>query len=366
MRAVTIAAPQALAWALSPALALTLGLTLALGLELALLRPAGAEVLVLAPEAVTEWKAVYARVEARDTVAARARLGGTLAEISVAEGDSVAAGQPIARIVDEKIGYQLGAIDAQLRALDSQLGNAETELRRGEELLARGVATSQALDSLRTQVEVLTGQIAAQQAQRRVVEQQEAEGTVLAPVAGRVLEVPVTRGSVVMAGESVASIGGGGFFLRLAVPERHAAALREGDAIAIETGGLDTGSLDTGSLDTGALDAGAGTAEGRLAKIYPLIQNGRVIADVELPGLQADFVDARVLVRLPVGRRMALLVPAAAVARRSGLDFVTVESAAGPVERAVVLGARQGEGAAARVEVVTGLSAGDRVVTGDE
>ena len=45
---------------------------------------------------------------------------------------------------------------------------------------------------------------------------------------GRVLEVPLTRGAVVLAGELVAIIGGGGFFLRLAIPERHAFSLREG------------------------------------------------------------------------------------------------------------------------------------------
>jgi hypothetical protein len=42
---------------------------------------------------------------------------------------------------------------------------------------------------------------------------------------GRILTVPVTKGAVIMAGEPVATIGGGGFFLRLAIPERHAALL---------------------------------------------------------------------------------------------------------------------------------------------
>jgi hypothetical protein len=84
-----------------------------------------------------------------------------------------------------------------------------------------------------------------------VLAQQTAEGAVLAPVAGRVLDVPVAQGAVVMPGEAVAQLGGGGIFLRLAVPERHAANLTEGDAIQIE------------SAD--------GVAEGRLVKVYPLI-----------------------------------------------------------------------------------------------
>lgn len=315
--------------------------------------PAAAETtLTLQPSDVSDWKAVYARVEARDTIAARARLGGTLTEISVTEGDTVQAGQPIGQIVDEKIEFQLGAVDAQLKALASQLANAEAELKRGEELLSRGVTTAQALDALRTQVSVLTNQIAAQQAQRQVIEQQAAEGTVLAPISGRVLEVPQTLGAVVMAGETVASIGGGGFFLRLAVPERHAAALKEGDAIQIEAGGIDAG--------------GAGQ-QGKLVKLYPQISNGRVVADVEVEGMDAQFVDARVLVRLPVGKRPALLVPEAAVTTRSGLDFVAVRGADGALsEHTVVLGERHVVDGQPMVEVVTGLAAGDAVVTGNE
>lgn len=65
---------------------------------------------------VTDWKAVYSRIEARDRVPARARIGGTLAEVLVVEvlvveGDQVVEGQVLARIVDEKLGLQLSAIN---------------------------------------------------------------------------------------------------------------------------------------------------------------------------------------------------------------------------------------------------------------
>jgi RND family efflux transporter MFP subunit len=301
--------------------------------------PAFADNVTLAPVSITEWKAVYGRVEARDRIPARARLGGTLVSLSVAEGDVVAQGDVLAEIVDEKLGFQLAALEAQGQALAAQLANAQTELTRGEELLAQGVTTAQRLDALRTQVDVVTGQIAALEAQRQVVAQQAAEGAVLAPVAGRVLDVPVAQGAVVMPGEAVAQIGGGGIFLRLAVPERHAANLTEGDAIQIE--GAD------------------GVAEGRLVKVYPLIENGRVVADVEVAELSDRFVDARVLVRLPVGERAALLVPEAALVTRGGVDFVGIEGAG---LRAVVPGARVSIEGAAMVEVLTGLQAGDVVV----
>src|SRR5690606_306925 len=145
----------------------------------------------------------------------------------------------------------------------------------------RGAASQQRLEQLQTAVDVIRGQIAATQAERAVIEQQQAEGAVLAPVTGRVLSVPAVRGSVVMPGEVVASVGGGGFFLRLSVPERHAADLAEGAEIQITAGGK--------------------AAAGRLAKVYPLIQGGRVQADVEVDQLADAFVGARVAVNLPVG-----------------------------------------------------------------
>ena len=184
--------------------------------------PAFAEPVTVASVAITEWKAVYGTIEARDRIPARARLGGTLVELSVVEGDEVAAGQALARIVDDKLDFQLASLAAQRAGLSAQLANAEADLKRGEELLKNGVTTTQRVDALRTQVDVLTGQIAALNAQGEVVTQQAKEGVVLAPVAGRVLDVPVTKGAVVMPGEVVAAIGGGGTFLRIVVPERHA------------------------------------------------------------------------------------------------------------------------------------------------
>lgn len=305
--------------------------------------PALAGTLTLAPTTVTEWKAVYGRVEARDTVPARARIGGLIVDLAVTEGELVKAGQKIATVQDDKIAFQVAALDAQLRALQAQLETAQSELARGQTLVDKGVMTAQRLDQLRTEVDVARNQLAATEAQRSVVVQQGAEGDVFAPGDGRVLTVPVTRGAVIMAGEVVATIGGGGVFLRLAVPERYAASLKQGAAIRINAGGKESA--------------------GRLAKIYPQIDNGRVIADVEVDNLDTNFIDARVLVELPIAERSALLVPASAIQTRSGIDFVRVAAGGAQAERAVVTGERTKRADGDYVEILTGLAAGDVVVT---
>ncbi len=305
--------------------------------------PAMAETITVRPIPVTEWKSVYGTVEARETVPARARIGGTVQSLSVTEGDFVKAGQEIALIHDDKIAFQIAAYDAQIEALQSQLDTAKADLDRGQALVDRGVATVQRLDQLRTQVDVITGQITSTEAQRKITMQQASEGKVLAPGEGRVLTVPATLGSVLMPGEPVATIGEGGFFLRLAVPERHAASLTEGAAIRITAGGT--------------------AASGSIAKIYPQIANGRVVADVDVQGLDTAFVNARVLVELPIGSRNALAVPEAAVVMRGGLDFVRVMENGAEVERTVVTGDFVEADGTNMVEVLTGLEPGDEVVT---
>lgn len=305
---------------------------------------ATAQTPALQPTTISEWKAVYGQVEARDRMPARARLGGTLVDLTVVEGDVVTSGQPIGRIEDEKLAFQLSALAAQRGALLAQLDNAQVELTRGESLLKQGVTTAQGLDALRTQVDVLKGQLAALDAQTDIITQQVKEGTVLAPADGRVLDVPVSKGGVVMPGEAVALIGGGGTYLRLSIPERHAPNLHTGDKIEISDG--------------------SATQTGTLSRIYPLIQNGRVIADVEVAGLADNFVDARVLVRLAVGQRDALMVAATALSSTGGLDFVSVQGASGPIQRSVVPGEHQLIDGVDMVEILSGLEAGDLILPG--
>lgn len=300
---------------------------------------ASAGSLVLEPVSVLEWKSVYGQVEARNSIPARARIGGTLVSLKVTEGDYVTAGQVMGTLRDDKIAFQVTALDAQLAALAAQLENAESELARGQTLVDKGVTTTQRLDQLSTQVDVVRSQIAAAEAERQVILQQQSEGDIIAPSDGTVLDVPVTQGAVVMPGEAIATIAAGDIYLRLAIPERHALTLKQDATLQIETGTT--------------------TTTGRLDKIYPKIESGRVTADVAVEALPTAFFGARLLVRLPVGERQALMVPASAVATRFGTDFIQVKTAEGISERVVVLGETDGDA----VEVLTGLAAGDEVVT---
>lgn len=293
---------------------------------------------VVQPIETIETKALFGRVESRFVVPARSRIGGTLSALNVTEGSEAKAGQVIARITDPKLESQLAAADARISSARSQLENAETELKRNEELLAKGATTVQRVDQVRTTVEVARNAVAEAEAARQVTATLIEDGNVLAPADGRVLSVPVRLGAVVMPGEPVATITGGGVFLRLAIPERHAQGLTLGAKVDVD-GGL-----------------------GAIEKVYPQIEQGRVIVDVAVEGLSDSFIGQRVLVRVPVAERQVLAVPQAAIERRAGLDLIRIKGPDGEIEVTVIPGAEvQGPDGPLR-EILTGLRAGDAVI----
>ncbi|MCA3441275.1 MAG: efflux RND transporter periplasmic adaptor subunit [Rhodobacter sp.] len=304
------------------------------------LAPAGE--FILQPLEVAETKALFGQIESRFVVPARSRIGGTITALDVTEGDEVDAGQVIARIVDEKLDLQLAAAEARLAAARSQLDNARTELARSESLLERGSTTVQAVDRVRTSVTVARNAVTELDSGKAVILQQMAEGDVKAPAAGRVLSIPTRLGEVVLPGEAVATIAAGQVFLRLAIPERHANGLSVGDRVAIGDGADPRG--------------------GRIEKVYPLIENGRVTVDVVVDGLSGAFIGQRVLVQVPVGTRQALAVPQAAIRRSAGLDLVAISTGGAARTVTVVPGPVVATPDGPMVEILSGLRAGDTVI----
>ncbi len=321
-----------------------------LGIAALAAQPALAAEFIVEPVTVPVMKSVFGQVQSRDLVPARARIGGTVVEIAVEEGDQVETGATIARVVDDKLALGIDALNARMKAVSAQLDNAGVNLERAKQLFSRGTIAKSRLDEMQTQVDVLTNEASAIEADRAVIVQQMSEGEVTAPESGRVLAVPLTEGSVVLPGETVARIAGGGYFLRLALPERHAAGIREGDDVLVGQRSL-----------TAESDAAA-ELTGRLAKVYPQIEAGRVVADVEVAGLGDFFVGERTLVSIPIGERAIIAVPPEAVSTRHGVDYVTIVADAGTTEVSVVPGQIHRTDAGPRMEILTGLKAGDTVV----
>ena len=318
-------------------------------LGIAFAQPVRAEdTFAVAPASIPDQKAVFATVESRRVVPARARIGGTVAELAVREGDHVELGQVVATVGDQKLALQLKSLDAQIEGLEAQVAQAQADLTRAEDLSSKGIVARTRLDEIRTALNVATNAMRARVAERSVVQQQLVEGSVLAPAAGRVLKVPLTTGTVIMAGESVADIAEQNFVLRLRVPEQHARFLKAGDAIRID------------AAELGESDPRFGTIQ----LVHPRIEDGRVVADAMVQGLGDYFVSERIRVWVSAGDRTAFVVPAGFITTRFGVDYVKIRNAEKqdmdvPVQRGRALPRPDLPDG---IEILSGLKAGDRLV----
>lgn len=324
----------------------------ALALPCAAAGPTGASAATLQvrAEEIEDLKSVYATVRSRDVVEARVRTAGTIVSLKVDEGDQVEAGKVLALVADPKIALKIKALEAQIVALKSRTETARTELERAEQLASKGVTAQARVDQAKTAYDVASNDLKAAEAERSVVETQVKEGEVLAPSPGRVLRVPVTVGSVMLLGESVATIAANDYLLRVEVPERHARFMKKGDVLRIGTRELE------------ARDAKA--SQGKIAQVYPELKNGRVIADADAPDLGSYFVGERVLVWISAGKRRTIVIPRNFVFKRFGLDYVRLAGADGKTADVVVQLGRPvaRETGSESVEVLAGLADGDTLV----
>lgn len=295
---------------------------------------------------VDDRKAVIATVEPVRQLVARARIGGTIVMLKVKEGDRVEAGAELARVVDQKLALQMQALDARIKSQQAQRDQAKIDYDRQQELMRRGVTTQAQLDQARTGFDVAERNLAAMRSDREVIVQQASEGAVLAPGAGRVLTVPVSLGRVLMPGETVATLAEDQYILRLSLPERHARFMRAGDSVLIGERGANGQESQT---------ADGRMIAGRVRLVYPEIQGGRVVADVDVEGLGDYFVGERTRVYVSTGQRETLVVPQGAVYTRAGVQFVRLKDGAEVVVQAGSVGP---EG----VEILSGLKAGDTVL----
>ncbi|TAN59313.1 MAG: efflux RND transporter periplasmic adaptor subunit [Rhodospirillales bacterium] len=295
------------------------------------------------PVAIEDMKAVFATVESTDVIPARARIGGTVGGLAVDEGSFVKAGERIATIGDVKLGIETQAQEARIASAVAERDKARLDLERATKLKESGAVSQARLDADKTRYEVAQRQVSALQAERAVVVQRGAEGAILAPANGRILKVNITNGSVVMAGEAVAQIAVENYLLRIQLPERHARFLHVGTSVRVG--------------ERGPKSASESLREGQVVQVYPLIDGGKVVADVRVEGLSGYFVGERARVYIPTGSRDGFLVPSDFLFRRFGLAYVRLKD--GP-EVVVQPGQAMPDGT---VEILSGLKAGDLLVT---
>jgi len=164
-------------------------------------------------------------ITARREATVSSKITGRLAEVLIEEGESVAAGQVLARLddIDARAAQELAqarvtAAHAQLGQIEVQLEQARRDARRQQELREKQLNSEQALETARTQVLTLSaeleaqrGQVGVAEAQLRVAQVDHDNTIVRAPFAG------VIVAKAAQPGEIVSPISAGGGFTRTGI-----------------------------------------------------------------------------------------------------------------------------------------------------
>jgi membrane fusion protein, multidrug efflux system len=143
------------------------------------------------------------RVEAEDEARLAFRLSGRMVERKVNTGDTVEAGQLIARLDNQDQLNALRGAEANLTAAEGQAREAENEYQRQRQLEERGFAARAVYERAREGRQTTRAQVEAAQAQVRFARDQVGFTELHADAEGVVTEVGAEPGEVVQAGQMI-------------------------------------------------------------------------------------------------------------------------------------------------------------------
>lgn len=310
---------------------------------------------VLASGGAADAVSLNAVVEAVRQTTLSAQVPGAIVALRVKVGDSVKAGQELLRIDARAAQQNVAGSAAQVEAAQAALNVASTDYERQKQLFEKNYISQGALDRALAQYRAAQAQVNALQAQTRAAQTQSGFFVLNAPYAGVVSEVPVTLGDMAMPGRPLITLHDpNALRVTAAVPQTLLASLGAGAAVRYEIPGLSTRQ---------------GPQPAQQVQLLPTVDAAthttelRITLPARLPGA-APGMFARVWLPAAAsqtpGQAARLFVPSSAVVRRGEMTGVYVVDAQGaPRLRQVRLGAS----AAAQVEVLSGLSAGERVAT---
>jgi membrane fusion protein, multidrug efflux system len=297
--------------------------------------------------------AMPARIEfsgplvAPGTATLKAKAGGTLVTLGVAEGSRVRAGQVLGQIDLADVSSRVAERNANVAAARATLAQAERTHAQNERLAAQQFISSAALDSSRSALETARAQLNAALASADVARVGLRDASLVAPIAGIVAKRHVLPGEKVSPEQPVLTLVDlQKLELAGSVGTHEVSRLAPGMAVAVQVEGLDR------------------PVEGRIARIAPAAEPGTrsIGVTIVLPNPQetmraGQYAVAGATLADPTQR---LTVPATAVGQTSGQDHVWVIENGKLARRAIMVGRR--DAADGRVEVLQGLTATSTVL----
>jgi len=324
--------------------------------------------------AAETWPSIYeatGTVRARTSAVISAKLMGYVREVKVQAGDRVREGQLLvtldARDLDvnsrraeaarEEVRTGVPEADSAVAAAKANLDLAQATFGRMQELFQKKSISNQEFDEASAKLKAaqagydmarerrvqLNAKLAQADEEVRSTEVARSYAEVLAPFAGLVIAKSVEPGSLALPGAALFTIEReGAYRLEASVDEGHLAAIRVGQAVSVTLDGVDR-----------ALEA-------RVSEIVPAVDaaSRAYTVKIDLPAVPALRSGVFGRATFQLGSRPLLEIPAGAVTERGQLQSIFV--ADNGIARMRLITA--GQKAKDRVEVLSGLSAGERVI----
>jgi membrane fusion protein (multidrug efflux system) len=277
----------------------------------------------------------------------RAKAGGTLLSLNVAEGSRVKAGQVLGTVDLAELNSRVAERNAMVASAQAQLVQAERTHASNQRLADQHFISPIALESSRSALETARAQARAAQAQLDTMRFGLRDAALVAPIAGVVHKRHVVPGEKLSVEQPVLTIVDiAKLELAGSVGTHEVSRLMPGTAVQVQVEGHDD------------------RVTGKLARIAPATEPGTrsigVAIEVANPKetfRAGQYAMGRVVLADPAQR---LTVPVSAVGSTSGQNHVWVIENGALLRRAVTTGRRdEREG---RVEVLQGLSAGSVVL----
>jgi RND family efflux transporter MFP subunit len=274
---------------------------------------------------------VVGTVRAKSFAEVSSSVMGTIQTQRAVVGKHVHAGEVLVVLAAREI-------DAKAAQAEALHARAQIELKRAEQLHAAKSIPLAQYDAAKAQSEVAQAALAEAQVMRGYT-------AIRAPITGVVTAKLASVGDLAVPGKPLFIVENPeGLRLEAPVPEGLASTLTLGQTLKV------------------TIDALGETLDGKLSELAPAADplSRTTLVKVDLPRSERVHTGMFGRLSVPVGQTQVLSVPASALAHRGQLETVFVVEDGVAILRIVRTTERPADG---RVEVLSGLSAGDRVIT---
>ncbi len=273
-------------------------------------------------------------------------ITAAISSIAVRSGDRLKQGEVVARLDSRELKARVAQAHQAVVAARAAQARVEKDYQRMQRIYKAdpGAVSRAELDRIQAAQSTAQAQVLRAQHQEDEAKTALSYSTLIAPISGRVVERYADPGDTALQGEPLVRMYDPQTLrLEASVRESVASKLVKGQHLLVQIDALDEQFSAVVDEIVPSADPGSRSF---LVKVSLKDSAGLY------PGMFGRLM-------IPIGQIEKMFIPQNAVTRVGQLDFVIVKTRQGSVRRYVRLGAQAGNG---RVEVVSGLEAGDQIL----